>query len=195
MNTWNFYARFYRNYRTFWPFNWILHKEKANLLELLKLLPSEDWIILDIGCGVGDSLNLVSNIKMLIGLDSNKKMAQSAAQKHSAIIIADAIHLPFKTHSISLFQMIGISEYLQNIHILFDECAQLGQSQLPFYILTTSSPRSLFNFIRKLTGHKIFIRKAKDIIQIAESKGLELVGYKSRFSQDAYLFKKTLKNA
>jgi trans-aconitate methyltransferase len=189
MNTWNFYSHLYEKYRSSWPFNWLLQKEKAQLLELIELLPFEKWTILDLGCGTGDSLNLILDRKMLMGLDSNKKMARIAAQKHFPIMIAEVTHLPIKPHSISLFQLIGVSEYLKNLCTLFDEFAQVGRSHPSFYVLMTSSPQSFITQLRKLTGHKIYVRKSKDIAKIARSRGFNLVKHIGSFSQDSYLFK------
>ena len=190
MKPWTLYSHLYKNFRLHWPFVWLLNREKANLSALIAGLPSQNWTILDIGSGVGHSLNLIQGQKLLIGLDFNKNMAKSAAQEGTPMIVADATRLPIKAGSISLFQAIGLSEYLKNLDTLFDEITYAGKTQPCFHLLFTSSPFSVFSLMRKLTGHRIYMRNADMVTKIAESKGFQLVGTTEMFSQDAFLFRK-----
>jgi ubiquinone/menaquinone biosynthesis C-methylase UbiE len=187
MKLWSFYAIIYNKWRLCWPLCQILNREKINLKKLLTLLPQEEWDICDIGSGVGHSLDLVTKSRKMIAVDVTFKMAQILHQKGLTVIVADGLQLPFQAGSFSLIQVIGVSEYIHDLSLLFRELSRIGQARL--YILFTSSPLSMITLARYLTGHKIYPRKFHSVVTLASSLDYQLIGHTNTISQEAYLFK------
>jgi len=186
MKLWDFYAVIYRSLRAQWPFSALLRKEKKQLTNLARLLPAVDDIVLDVGCGVGHSVDLVPGMKFVVGVDSSTSMAKKTHEKGVPVVVAEAQRLPIKHQSVLCIQAIGVSEYISDLAAFFKECVQIVR--LPGYVLLTSSPVSVISFLRRFAGHKIFIRQDATVIAAARGGGFQLVAQKKLASQHAFLF-------
>ena len=187
MNLWNLKAPLYNLFRKPWPLNRILRCETKNIQSLLRLVPQQDLVALDIGCGAGSSIKLLNGKIKAIGLDGSFNMAKQAFQNTNCpVVVADSLALPFAANAFNLITAIGLLEYLEDIEAFFSFSAA---ALIPGgYLLVTSSPPGLFTTLRRVGGNKIHPRKADFIIDSAERCNLNLVDKKSCFSQDVFLF-------
>ena len=188
MNTWDFWARLYRLVRKPWPLSVIMKNERQQLQHLISQLDQRIDIVIDLGCGTGDSAGMLANA-CSIGVDKSGEMLKRAKSRYDFVIKADASLLPLRSLSNSLITAVGLSEYIGRIELFFKNSAFL----IPrgSYLLITSSPRNFYTILRFVLGVAIYPREARRIILIAQGKGFCLISQKSFFSQDAFLFKRT----
>ncbi|MBN2413586.1 class I SAM-dependent methyltransferase [candidate division KSB1 bacterium] len=188
MNLWNLKAPLYNLFRKPWPLNRILGRETENIKTLLQLIPPQEGTALDIGCGTGRSIKLYKGSINFIGLDGSFNMAKQASQNTNyPVVVADALRPPFSANSFSLVTAVGLLEYLDDLETFFANCAAVLKQG--GHLLVTGSPSGLFTSLRRVGGTKIHPRKADVIIEAAERYNFKLVGKKSCFSQDVFLFR------
>lgn len=102
----------YRLERSYW---WFVGRRKivATLLNGVKKRKSN--IVLDVGCGTGGNLELLSSYGLCIGIDISP-LALSICREHwdGNLICADACSLPFRNCSVDLIAALDVLEHLQD---------------------------------------------------------------------------------
>lgn len=75
----------------------------------------KDKIVLDLGCGTGTFIGLISdNTESALGIDISKNMLYYGKNKyrHIQFTLADVLHLPIKKESIDVIVSVGLLEYV-----------------------------------------------------------------------------------
>ncbi len=189
MNHWDFRAPVYRWLRKPWPLSLILQRETENIRVLLSQLELRNAWVIDIGCGAGHSLRLLHEGTNRIGIDYSRQMAKiTRSQLKQSVIVAAGELLPLKPHSVDLFLIVGVLEYLADPSMSFQEMATAGKPDC--YVLATSSPPGVFSQLRRLTGIRLRPRKSEEIRSLAARFGFQIVNQKHHWSQEAFLFRK-----
>ena len=188
MKIWNIKARF-SNIRWLWPFCLIIEKENANLLDLLTKLNLSKKVVIDIGCGTGNVLQLFSEKLHFVGLDISWEMlTRIHLNKKVDLVQGDANHLPIKGACVELVLSVGLLEYLPNrIHLVKELTTLLKDNG---HLLITSSPPGIFTWLRQLHGIKLKGVVPSEVIDVAQKLGLILVKQKHSLMQDQYLFQR-----
>lgn len=149
------------------------------------------WHILDIGCGRGNNLRLLSEYTTSVVItDYVLNMLKNV--KHdfplATTVMADACWLPFKDGSFDLITCIGVLEYIKDWQLVLQEVHRLlipgGQA------IITLSPPHLFNYGRWLLGHRIFTRNMTDLYNLLGYTSLQIVSQNRTLIQNQFLLKK-----
>ena len=188
MTLWNIRAPFYKWFRAIYPFNLVLQKETENIKELLYNIDINSGIGIDIGCGIGNSLQLVGQNLNMVGLDSSFKMAQKSRAFNHNIILGRAEYLPLKNQSVNVILIVGVLEYIEDVNQFFKELSRVGTDKS--YVLITSSPPNVYTMLRSLTGIKLRPRNPEDINNMASTFNFTVIDWKKQFSQHAFLLQK-----
>ncbi len=192
MNLWDLKAPLYKWFRSPWPLNQIHTNELRQIQQLIKRVPELSGWGLDMACGSGDSMELLPEPLFKLGSDKSISMVQKSHQKNHSVIASDALHQAVCSNSISFVTVIGLSEYIKDLPLLFIECKRC---LLPGgYLLLTSSPPSWFTFLRSVGVNRIHARSVAAIQSLAHESGFTTISYKHAFSQDAFLFKRNTEN-
>lgn len=163
------------------------------VMELLS--PSENELILDIGCGNARDLIVFANHdSTCIGIDfsggmikEGKKEIDKIGLKNIDLIIGDATNLPFKN---VIFDKVSCSEMIEHIPNYEDTIIEMNRvlKIKGKLVITTPNWQSLYGLTRKLFGvAKLILRKKnmryhaydkwktqKEVIDILERYGFEI---------------------
>ena len=189
MNIWDIRSRLYLIFRKRFLFRLILEQEKRQILSLLSHLELHNTLVLDLGCGNGDSIALLPKSTRIIGVDISPAMLHVAKRNYAVPLIqADVMLLPFKPDSFDVITAIGISEYQPDFELFISTISSILKYQ--GCVLVTSSPPTFFSFFRRLLGVSISTISGRKIISIAMRTNLCCVGKTRSFMQDQFLFQK-----
>jgi SAM-dependent methyltransferase len=137
---------------------WILSHEKNNLAVLIadEDIPCQ---VLDIGTGAGSTLDIFPEPVQVIALDSSVDMLNRAASRCPGIIpvVGCAEALPFKRSSLQFISCIGVTEYLPDPEAVADQLNSVMMES--GRLLTTLAPDSIFNRLRSMLGHRIYLNE------------------------------------
>jgi len=191
MNLWDLKSSFYSHLRKKWPFRQIINRENANVLALLSELNMDRMRALDIGCGNGNSLQLLPENVKIIGLDLSWEMIKRARLHLQHLFVqGDARFLPFQPSCADLVISIGLLEYLPDWRYSLKCMADLVKSH--GYLLITTSPPNIFCCLRRFYGIPLRSNSPEKVISAATSFGLSLIKKDHSTMQDQYLFQKRL---
>ncbi|MFA4015136.1 MAG: hypothetical protein RUDDFDWM_000209 [Candidatus Fervidibacterota bacterium] len=109
-------------------------------------------IILDVGCGTGGNLELLSSYGVCIGIDISP-LALSICKKHwdGNLICADASSLPFRNCSVDLVAALDVLEHLQDDVAALSEFWRILK---PNGLLIMTVPAFMFLW----SGHDVALR-------------------------------------
>jgi ubiquinone/menaquinone biosynthesis C-methylase UbiE len=186
MNLWNIKASFYSFSRKPWPLNKILKKETEIIKLLLHQMLIENPKVLDVGCGVGDSMALLNNEWNIVALDNSINMIRKAPSNNQSWVAADVMYLPFHCQKFHLVTCVGVSEYVNDLDSLLQNIFRIMNYK--GYLILTTSPKSLFTQMRQVGGSKIYARNAESIVT-ASAGYFYLEAFYHLFSMDAFLFR------
>jgi ubiquinone/menaquinone biosynthesis C-methylase UbiE len=112
-------------------------------------------IHVDAGTGAGSTLDVFPRSARVIGMDASLRMITSAALKRPLTgVVGDIRRLPFRARSVRFLSIIGVLEYLPDIHAFLDE-AECILAEDGCMLATISRPGPL-NGLRRLLGHPLY---------------------------------------
>lgn len=192
---WALTARCYERFRAFFPFNLILKAENRQLQALLESIELAGKIVIDLGTGTGNALQLCKPDALAIGIDANLTMLQFARmhRPNSFFIQAEVSSLPIKSGLANLILVVGLSEYLYDLDALFKEIARISSNK--GWCIFTYSPKTVMTHLRTLLGHKIYPRRLDDIVRIALLWKFEIKKQGRSWMQRQILLQKTAPTA
>jgi len=168
---WDLKARVYESARRVFPFNLILKREIDNIRTLINCIELDGKPMLDVGTGTGEVLRLLPHHPRIFALDRSWNMLQHAASKKQscALVVADALAVPFKADAFSAITAVGIFEYTPDRLMFLRELRRVLSSS-GLLVLTYSSP-SLLNVFRMVLGHWIYSTDIHELSEFLERAG------------------------
>lgn len=161
------------------------------LLKLLKV--KKDDIILDLGCGSGIHMQLLSpKCKKIVGLDISKEMttkARSLLKKQKInnweLITRPADNTKLPANSFDKIIALGLLDYVSSPNKILKECARIIKNNGEILFTLPKKP-SLFFFLRTKTGNKIKklifnlppvdnILNKKQLIELTKKSGFRIL--------------------
>jgi ubiquinone/menaquinone biosynthesis C-methylase UbiE len=191
VGNWEVRAKFYHWFRCIFPINLIFDQEIDNALDLLDRIPKEPESVLDLGTGIGDTLQFLPTGKKRLLLDYSFEMLSKAkVNGNDKKVVGNLVHLPLKKNNFDLITCIGVSEYIQPKAVLLHEIYECLQPD--GYALITFSPKNMFTRLRKLLGKKVYPLSGSTAYDlIAAQKFFVVWVYKSTM-QSQYLLQKII---
>jgi ubiquinone/menaquinone biosynthesis C-methylase UbiE len=159
---WNIQSSFYHLLRRNPLSAFILRRENAAIHSFLKNLSPGS--ILDIGCGRGNSLDVLLNFTapLVVAVDHVLRMIYKTKLLHPGInfIVADARFLPFREFSFDLVSSIGLFEYIKDWSILLQEIYRVLSPG--GHAVITFSPPGFLTSLRLFLGHRLYASTEED---------------------------------
>jgi SAM-dependent methyltransferase len=170
----------------------ILRKEIMAVNSLLTEIPDNSFeIVGDIGTGRGHSLELIPDqARLKFALDNCMEMIIHTRVRFPGIYFsrAEALHLPIKNAIFDLILCIGLLEYVYDMERLLNQINAALKAEK--YLLITQSPRHILNYLRYLTGHKLYTRNTVFVEKCFNLSGFKIIGRKTTLIQQQYLLQK-----
>jgi len=128
---------------------------RIKLIDAMVGVENKD-IILDIGCGDGDTLQRYHNAQYLVGIDISNILCRNAKKnvKNAEIILASMDNLPFKNNSFDKIIAIYSIIYLSTKEKTFVEISRVLKSKGTF-VLYDPNKLSLRTLVRKINSLKL----------------------------------------
>ncbi len=144
----------------------------SNILKEEVLETSSNAKILDVGCGLGEWLEMVSQFRRTLGLEINIDVAKLAnsveASFFSGVIVYDGTNFPFKSEVFELIYMPEVIEHVKNDKQFLSECYRVAKCNSILILTTPNGAKELINpIIHK--GHVRHYTKDEIISRINES--------------------------
>jgi len=147
-------------------------------------------VALDIGTGVGASLDIYSSGTTVIGLDRSWPMVRRG-RKHARMIgiVGDALSLPFLEFSLPFISSIGLTEYLADKRAFLREVKRV-LCKGGCFLVTIARP-NIWNGMRHLLGHRIRTIKPDLWTVMTRNEGFICLAQARTFLQSQYLLQAT----
>ncbi len=189
---WNLKTRFYKLFRSAFPFGTILNKENVNLISLLNQAEIGGKTVLDLGVGTGNVIPFLSGAKHVFGIDFTNSMLHEVRANFPfvEIVQADALFLPIKTKSVDIITAVGLIEYIKDAIPFFEESCRILKNN--GYLVLTFSPANIWTQIRLLLGNPIYARKLDQITGVANLCNFLVKGYQQSMMQHQVLLQKAV---
>ena len=146
--------------------------------------------VLDAGSGTGGSLSLLTAYTPnAIGLDSSMAMLRKTTAA-GILVNGDIMASPFNTGIFDLILCVGVSEYiadLENLLITLNLHLCGGG-----YLIFTQSPVNGLNFLRKLSGHRLYLRNEQQTEKYFKETNFKIIKKSRTIIQAQYLLQKIL---
>ncbi|PID31071.1 MAG: hypothetical protein CR982_00450 [Candidatus Cloacimonadota bacterium] len=183
---WGIKSKVYKFIRALPLISKILDRENRGILQLSTYL-SKEKNILDLGSGTGNTAELLKEFNV-ISTDLNFGMCKISKKVSDIAICCNLLNIPFQSSSLEAVVAVGVSEYIEDLSLFIKEIKRVLANES--LLIMSSSPKSIFSYLRKVTGNKIFLRDKKDIVGKLEKEGFFLIkSNKIASTQDQYLFK------
>jgi len=138
----------------------LAHFKQKLLLDLLKPIPGKT--VLDIGCGTGDSLNLLIEAGLrTTGLDPSPYMLEMAAKqlgKRADLHRGVAENLPFDDNSFNYAALITTLEFVENPQKALEEACRVAKDKIFIGALNSNAIRGIQLRIRGIFTETLFNR-------------------------------------
>ena len=187
MNIWNLKAYIYQKARQLPGFSHILNAETDNLKKLLNDLKPDS--LLDIGVGTGATLSIYDEDMIIYGIDFSFKMLKQVRMHHPDLtgIQANACQLPLQKKSFSFISAIGLTEYLPDLTVFFEEVDMILKPE--GYLLITFAPNTFFNYLRLAWGSRLFLQSEKEWVNSIPTHWKQ-IGHNASWLQRQFLYQK-----
>ena len=170
----------------------ILRKEIRAVNSLLTEIPDNSFdIVGDIGTGRGHSLELIPDQAILkFAIDNCMEMIIHTRVRFPGIYFsrAEALHLPIKNSRFDLILCIGLLEYIDDMERLLNQLNSALKAEK--YLIITQSQRHILNYLRYLTGHKIYTRSTDFMEKCFNISGFKIIRRRASLIQQQYLLQK-----
>jgi ubiquinone/menaquinone biosynthesis C-methylase UbiE len=189
---WNLKTRYYKLFRSLFPFKLILNKENNNLVALIKQVEIKNKIVLDLGVGTGNALNFLKGEKDIFGIDLTFFMLKEAQKKFpkAKLIQANVLSIPLKTKSIDIVTAVGLIEYIQDTIPFIEELYRILKNE--GYLILTFSPKNFWTRMRLLLGHPIYAMSFDQIKENAIRHNFWIIDYQQSMMQQQVLLQKVV---
>ncbi len=189
MGKWKFRSRFYRWFRRLFPINLIYLEEIDNLVTLLEIISEKPRRILDLGTGIGETLNYLPDGEKRVLLDASWSMISWVTPRpQDSKIIGMLPYLPLKPNCVDLITCIGTSEYIPQkallLHSIYQTLKPSG------YAIITFSPKNILNRLRNLLGKTIYPLSGSTATDLMAAQGFYIVRAYRTMIQSQYLVQK-----
>lgn len=131
--------------------------------DILKLV-KKDWKFLDIGCGTGNTLKMLSNFiekDRLFGVDISEFFLKDIKGQFN-VLVYDGKHLPFNNSEFDIVGSFTVLEHTQNPYDFLDENLRVLKKN-GYLIIACPNFLSIFNNVRKYSIIDKFIKMIKYI--------------------------------
>ncbi|MBN1155208.1 class I SAM-dependent methyltransferase [candidate division KSB1 bacterium] len=143
----------------------------------------------DLGIGTGNALQFLPTNLRIFGFDNNLHMLTLAKRRYAVDVVqASILNLPVRDFSADIVLVVGVSEYITDIDMMFKELQRIMNSGS--HALVTYSPLSIISVLRKFTGNKVIIRKREQFEPLIEQYGFEIIDTNYLSTQHQLLIKK-----
>lgn len=189
MDLWDIRAAFYSGVRALPIVRHIFEREIKKLKALMTrehLHPSQ---ILDVGTGVGSSLDVFPHSIPVIGVDRSHRMLRRIRGREGlTCVVADGCVLPFRAGFISFVSAVGLTEYLPDKEKFIIEVKRILCPGGHFIV--TVSPHGVLNALRNLCGSRVYPVGAEKCEAMMEGIGFACIGREKTLLQIQYIFRK-----
>lgn len=188
MSGWQSRARYYHLFRRIFPANRIYDEERYETQRLLKMV-SENQLLLDLGTGIGDSLDLLEGHTRKVLLDFSLPMLSRVEVLESEHKVVGRIEqLPVRSQSFDIITCIGVSEYVPGKALLL---RQIFMALKPGgFALITFSPKTWYSRLRNILGKRIFPLSGSTAHDLIAAQGFFIVRVTKTRMQSQYLLQK-----
>ncbi len=188
---WNLKTRYYKIFRSFYPFQRILNRENYNLLTLIDQVEREGKNVLDLGVGTGNVLTYLSKAKSIIGLDFTYSMLREARKEFPNVVFiqADVLSIPIKSNSMDILTAVGLIEYIKDITPFLDETNRVLKNE--GCLVLTFSPDNILSCMRILLGQKIYSRTSDRLREAVKLYNFQIIDYQQSMMQRQILLQKS----
>ncbi len=177
-------------FRSAAPLRVILDRENDNLHLLLQRANVRDKKVADVGCGIGNVLQFLSQAKYAVGLDFTRSMLNVAKGNFAQVefVQAKGQSVPFKSNSLDLITAIGLIEYLKDPRPFLEESARLLKRG--GFLLISFSPVNLWLLLRTCLGHPVYGMNLERMNSLAKQYDFQLKDSLKSVMQHQILFQK-----
>lgn len=142
--------------------NWVTYNYEKILYEIERKI-QKDASILDVGCGGGLVLGLLSKVSWnhhLVGMDISRKRVKIAKKRRFEVIIADARHLPFRTSSFDYVFLKDLLHHTQEPITCLKNIKQVCKKNMVIVEVNKNNPamvlaRSIHSEEKHFTSHQL----------------------------------------
>ena len=104
MANWNVRAKFYHWFRRIFPISLIFDQEIDNAIGLFDHIAKEPESVLDLGTGIGDTLQFIPTGKRRLLLDySFEMLSRAEVNGNDNKVVGNMVHLPIKKEKFDLY--------------------------------------------------------------------------------------------
>jgi ubiquinone/menaquinone biosynthesis C-methylase UbiE len=187
MECWDVKALFYRFVRSLPPWRIIFNREKAAIQKLLEDGSIHPSFVLDVGTGVGSSLDVFHGDVSVIGLDRSYDMLKRVRRRAFTGVVGDACYLPFRDGIASFVSAVGLTEYVADKEQFIAEMRRVLRGG--GFLLVTISPHGFWNALRNVSGSWIYPIRSKNWLTMMDKGGFVPIGRDRTFLQMQYLYR------
>lgn len=171
------YFREYKRMDGFQKTNWWYHGRRFIVKVLFQKYVREfleNGSVLDVGCGVGESAQFVSNPAILVGIDnSNEALAYAKRKGYLRLVKANADELPFDDASFKGVISTDVIEHVEKDNQVLSECNRVLKIG-GFLLITVPAYQWLWSYHDVLYAHKRRYGKSEIVKKISHA-GFEIV--------------------
>lgn len=146
-------------------------------------------LILDIGTGTGSSLDLFPDNTLIVAVDQSIHMLQQSRKCRTglSLVVANINDLPFKSSCVFFSSCIGVTEYIKDVdHFVGEMKRMLTDAGI---LLITGARPCLFNYLRFLLGHRLYLRKQAIWDRLIKIQNFACLNYRASWLQMQWLLK------
>ena len=187
LNFWDIKSSIYPLFRKPPLIRHIFDQECRHLLELIQTVHGSPEKMLDIGTGTGDTLHLLPDGHLKIGLDNAFNMVQKMQGNDKSWIFmqAEGSALPFHPGIFDFVSAIGVCEYVSDKSKFLNEIKRVMSAD--GYCLITIAPDSVINWSRNFLGSRIYTISIQKWRELLNQQGLKILAEKHSLLQSQFL--------
>ncbi len=180
---WKITGYFYTLFRAIPGINIIYHNEKKALSSLLEKLSYDGQIShLDLGSGNGSTYDIFPAQHDITAIDHSASMLASLKKQYPGVrTISGDLFTSIPNEKYELISLIGVSEYVSDLPALLKLAKEhlTGEATL----LITSATPNLWNQLRRLHGHRLWLRNRKRVAALLKKAGFVILAERKTLLQ------------